>query len=47
MNADKIAVIDKGKLRELGTHAELIAQNGIYSKIYEMQSLAGTEEEQQ
>ncbi len=45
MNADKIAVIDKGKLRELGTHAELIAQNGIYSKIYEMQSLAGTEEE--
>ena len=45
MNADKIAVIEKGKLRELGTHAELIAQNGIYSKIYEMQSLAGTEEE--
>lgn len=45
MNADKIAVLDKGKLLELGTHDELIARRGTYSKIYEMQSLAGTEEE--
>ncbi len=44
MNADKIAVIDKGKISQLGTHSELIAQDGIYRKIYEMQSLAGTEE---
>lgn len=46
MNADMIAVIDKGKLVEFGTHAELVKQDGIYSKIYEMQSLAGTEGEQ-
>jgi ATP-binding cassette subfamily B protein len=47
MNADTIVVIDKGKLLELGTHAELIASKGLYSKIYEMQSLAGTQEEQE
>jgi len=33
-NADKIIVLDKGKLQEIGTHNELMALNGIYSKIY-------------
>lgn len=37
--ANRIAVLDKGELVELGTHDELIAQDGIYTKLYEMQLL--------
>ena len=39
-NADRIFVIDQGHIAEQGTHAELLAQNGIYAKLIEMQSLA-------
>jgi subfamily B ATP-binding cassette protein MsbA len=35
--ADKIVVIDDGKIAETGTHAELLARGGIYSRLYEMQ----------
>ena len=38
-NADKIIVIDGGRIAEQGTHAELMAKNGIYAKLIEMQSL--------
>ncbi len=37
-NADKIIVVDHGRIAELGTHAELMARNGIYAKLIEMQS---------
>ncbi|MFI3281258.1 MAG: ABC transporter ATP-binding protein [Rikenellaceae bacterium] len=37
-NADKILVIDKGLVVEEGRHAELIAKEGIYAKLVEMQS---------
>ncbi len=37
-NADKILVIDKGMVVEEGRHAELIAKDGIYAKLVEMQS---------
>ena len=37
-NADKIIVIDHGKIAEQGTHTELLAKNGIYAKLIEMQS---------
>ncbi len=37
-NADKIIVIDHGRIAEQGTHAELMELGGIYSKLIEMQS---------
>lgn len=39
-NADKIVVVDKGRIAEQGTHAELMALGGIYSKLIEMQQLS-------
>jgi len=35
--ADKIIVMHKGQLREIGTHQELLAQRGIYYKLYQLQ----------
>ena len=34
---DKILVLHKGQLRESGTHQELLAQRGIYFKLFELQ----------
>jgi ATP-binding cassette subfamily B protein len=36
-HADNIIVIHKGKIRESGTHQQLLAQDGIYKKLYELQ----------
>jgi len=36
-HADCIMVMHKGKIREQGTHQELLARNGIYKKLYELQ----------
>jgi ATP-binding cassette subfamily B protein len=35
--ADKIVVMHKGQLREMGTHQELLAHRGIYYKLYQLQ----------
>ncbi|GMV78398.1 MAG: xenobiotic ABC transporter ATP-binding protein [Chitinophagaceae bacterium] len=35
--ANKIIVLDKGEIKETGTHDELLATNGFYAKLYEMQ----------
>lgn len=40
-HADKIIVIESGRIAEQGTHAELMALEGIYRKLIEMQQLAG------
>ena len=35
--ANKIVVLDGGTIRERGTHQELLARGGLYSRLYEMQ----------
>lgn len=35
--ADRIAVLKQGEIIELGTHKELMALNGLYTRLYEMQ----------
>jgi ATP-binding cassette subfamily B protein len=35
--ADRILVMHKGKLRESGTHQELLTQRGVYWKLYQLQ----------
>tara|TARA_R110002072_G_scaffold303077_1_gene492915 strand:- start:34759 stop:36522 length:1764 start_codon:yes stop_codon:yes gene_type:complete len=36
-NADKIVVLDKGEIKEQGTHEELLKLNGFYKTLHEMQ----------
>jgi ATP-binding cassette subfamily B protein len=36
-NADKIIVLDKGEMMEMGTHQELLKLNGYYKRLYELQ----------
>ncbi len=36
-NCDKIIVMHKGELREMGTHQELLEKNGLYYKLYQLQ----------
>ena len=43
-NADRILVLDKGKLAEDGTHDELMAQNGLYAHLYQIQYRNNKEE---
>jgi ATP-binding cassette subfamily B protein len=38
MNADLILVLERGRIVQRGTHEQLVAQPGIYRKIYEMQT---------
>lgn len=35
--ADRIIVLHKGKVREIGTHKELISKDGIYAKLFKLQ----------
>ena len=39
MDADRIFVIDKGGLKDSGTHEELIERDGLYSRIWKIQSM--------
>ena len=35
MRADRIAVVDDGRIIEVGSHAELVAKGGRYAEMYE------------
>lgn len=37
-NADKIAVVEHGEIKELGSHKELMTKNGRYAELYNMQA---------
>ena len=40
-HADQVLVLDQGRLVEQGTHAELLARNGLYASLYRMQFREG------
>jgi ABC-type multidrug transport system fused ATPase/permease subunit len=37
---DEILVMDQGRIVEHGTHAELLAQDGLYKKLWDLQNRA-------
>lgn len=39
MNADKIIVMEDGKIKESGTHTELLSKNGVYSNLIQLQNV--------
>ncbi len=43
MNADRIIVLDKGRIIQEGSHEELASVNGLYQKIHRLQSLESAE----
>jgi ATP-binding cassette subfamily B protein len=36
--ADRIAVLERGRIAELGTHAELVAGGGTYAEMFRVQA---------
>ncbi len=39
MHADQIAVLEKGRIVQLGTHQELVSQEGLYRRLWEIQGV--------
>ena len=37
LSADQIVVMDKGLIKEVGTHAELLDKSGYYRRLYDLQ----------
>jgi len=40
-DVDRIVVLHRGRIREEGTHAELLALRGLYHRLYQLQYLGG------
>jgi ABC-type multidrug transport system fused ATPase/permease subunit len=36
--ADRIVVLEKGAVREEGTHDQLMARNGLYAELFQLQA---------
>jgi ATP-binding cassette subfamily B protein len=47
MFADLIIVMDKGEIIQVGTHLELVKQEGIYRQIFDIQTRIDTELEKE
>lgn len=47
MNADLILVLEKGRITQRGTHRELVKQDGLYRKIYDLQARIEVEVERE
>ena len=45
-DADRIVVLNEGRIEGVGTHAELLASNAIYQEVYETQKKGEDEHEQ-
>jgi subfamily B ATP-binding cassette protein MsbA len=44
-NVNRILVLDRGRIVEQGTHAELLARNGVYARLHQLQFEAGATSE--
>jgi ATP-binding cassette subfamily B protein len=44
LHADEILVLQHGEIKERGSHRELLAQDGLYHRLYQLQ-LRGQEEQ--
>ena len=43
LSSDQIVVMDRGHIKEIGTHAELLAKSGYYRRLYDLQFNRGAE----
>jgi ABC-type multidrug transport system ATPase subunit len=41
LDVDRIVVLHHGRVREMGTHAELLQRGGIYARLWELSCLSG------